>query len=398
MPSAPPSPAAIRRRRIALGTIALAALAAGAAIGAGEDGGEGTPAPEAALPVCPAAIGGSDRRLAGRMLVVRLEGNPSRALLRRVRRGELGGVILFPPAGSAPEDVRRAIARLRAAARAADVPRPLVAIDQEGGEVKRLVALPPDRGPQELASLPPAAARAEGAATGRALAALGIDVDLAPVLDVPEVDGAFIASRAFGAEPAAVVARGLAFARGLGTAGVAATAKHFPGLGLATVSTDEAPSTVPAGRAELRAGLRPFVAAIEARIPLVMTSNATYPAHDADAPASLSRAITTGLLRRKLGFEGAIVTDDLGAGALTAAGYDEGEAAVAAARAGADLLLIALEDGTAAHAALARALRRGELDRAALVASCARVTALREALGRGVIAPARDAGGGSAGP
>lgn len=378
--------------------IALGALAAGAAVGAGENGGKGAPALGAAAAVCPAAIGASDRRLTGQMLVVRLAGEPTPELLHRVRAGELGGVILFPPAAATPEEVRRAVTELNRTASAGGVPDPLVAIDQEGGAVKRLPELPPDRSPRELAALPPSAAEADGEATGAALAAIGIGIDLAPVLDVPGIPAAFIASRTLGTDAAAVAERGLAFARGLGVAGVAATAKHFPGLGMATAHTDTGPSVVEASRDDLAPGLAPFTTAIEARIPLVMTSNATYPAYDADAPASLSRAITTGLLRRELRFEGLIVTDDLGAGALTAAGYEEGEAAVAAARAGADLLLIALRDGTAAHEALLAALRRGELDRGALVASCARATALRESLGGGPVAPGGEPASGSPGP
>jgi beta-N-acetylhexosaminidase len=382
-------PATVRRRRAALVAAAAAALAAGVVVGAGsgDDEGRTVSGLEAALPLCPAAIGSSDRRLIGRMLVARLEGDPSRELLARVRRGELGGVILFPPTGTAPDTIRSALARLRSAAREGRVPEPLAMIDQEGGEVKRLPGLPPERAPAELASLPGAAARKEGESTGRALAGVGIGIDLAPVMDVPEVDGAFIALRAFGTDADAVAERALAFAAGLGTGGVAATAKHFPGLGRVVVSTDSAPSEVAGDRAELAAGLRPFEAAIAAGIPLVMTSNATYPAFDADFPASLSRPITTGLLRRRLGFEGVAITDDLGAGALTAAGYDEGDAALAAARAGADLLLFALSDGAAAHAALQRALRRGDLDRDALLASCARVTALGDAIASGSPGP-----------
>ncbi len=162
--------------------------------------------------------------------------------------------------------------------------------------------------------------------------------------------------------------------------GVAATAKHFPGLGLATENTDLAPSAIDASRAELEAGLEPFRAAIEAGFELVMIANATYPALDPELPASQSRRVIEGLLRRRLGYRGVVITDDLGAGALTGAGLDEGEAAVGAARAGADLLLFALSDGAAAREALVRAIRSGELDRDAVVASCARTTALRARL------------------
>jgi beta-N-acetylhexosaminidase len=197
------------------------------------------------------------------------------------------------------------------------------------------------------------------------------------VLDLPSSTESFIASRTFGSDPEQVSGTGTAFADGLQRQGVAATAKHFPGLGAAVVNTDEAPSTIDASRAELADGLEPFRAAIQRQVALTMVSNATYAAYDESRPASQSRRVIEGLLRRKLGFEGVVITDDLGAGALAGAGIGEAEAAVGAAAAGADLLLFALSDGSQARAALLRALRGGELDRAGLVESCERVRALR---------------------
>jgi beta-N-acetylhexosaminidase len=111
-----------------------------------------------------------------------------------------------------------------------------------------------------------------------------------------------------------------------------------------------------------------------------MVANATYPTLDPERPASQSRRVISKLLRDELGFDGVIITDDLGAGAITGAGIDEASAAVGAVKAGADLALVALTDGAAAVDALLQALRSGELDRDALDASCARITALRERL------------------
>ena len=162
---------------------------------------------------------------------------------------------------------------------------------------------------------------------------IGIDVDLAPVLDLG-LEGSFVASRSFGADPGQVAELGLAFADGLGEAGLAATAKHFPGLGLAVANTDLGPS-VDRGHAR-GAGTRPrpFRRASEAAIPAIMVSNAIYTAYDAERPATLSPKIVGGLLRRDSGYDGVVVTDDLGAGAITQHGLDEGDAAVAATRAG----------------------------------------------------------------
>jgi beta-N-acetylhexosaminidase len=371
--------AARRRRLVALAATAAAAAVGGAIVGAGGEDEDEEPAPTATPPpACPTQIAANPRRLAGQMLIVRMEATATEGLRRRVRRGAIGGVVLFPPEGTRASELRRELASLRQAAGSAGLPQPLVMIDQEGGEVKRLPALPPDRPPARLGARGEAAAFEEGRATGAELAAIGIDVDLAPVLDVPTSVDAFIASRAFGSDPAEVARVGVAFGEGLQAARVAATAKHFPGLGDATVNTDLAPSTIEATPAELRSALEPFRAAIAGGLDLVMVANAAYPAYDPERIASQSPRVIEGLLRRRLGFDGAVITDDLGAEALVQAGIGEAEAAVGAARAGADLLLFAQSSGGAAREALVRALRRGELEREALIGACARSNALRE--------------------
>jgi beta-N-acetylhexosaminidase len=372
--------AVARRRRNALLAVAAVAAGIGAAVGARVGGEEEAPVAAETPPQCPPAIASEPRRLVGQMLVVRMQGEATDELLGLARGGELGGVIVFAPTGIAPAVLADQIRRLRRAASRAGYPEPLVAIDQEGGDVKRLPAEPPDISPAQLAGSGGAeAAEGQGLVTGKALARIGIDVDLAPVLDLG-AEGSFVAERSFGEDPGQVSELALAFADGLGQAGVAATAKHFPGLGLATVNTDTTPSSVDASRRELEPSLEPFRAAIAASIPLIMIANATYPAYDPELPASLSARVVTGLLRRELGYDGVVITDDLGAGALTAAGLDEGEAAVAAVSAGADLALTALSDGSQARAALVRAARRGELARGALTDSCLRLIALRDRL------------------
>ncbi len=373
--------AAARRRRAALAAVAAAALVTGIVVGAGDEDDSAAPAEQGApAPACPPEIASDPRLLAGQMLIVRMEATATEQLRDRVRTGRIGGVILFPPEGADPAALGEQVAILRRVAERAGMPAPLIAIDQEGGEVKRLPTLPPDRSPAEIAGAGAEAATAEGAATGRALRELGIDIDLAPVLDVPAVAGAFMASRAFSDDPDEVAELGVAFGIALQGEGVAATAKHFPGLGLATENTDLGPSAVSGSRTQLGPGLEPFRAAAEAGLDLVMVSNATYPSLDPERPASQSRPIVDGLLRDRLGYDGVVITDDLGAGALTGAGLDEGAAAVGAARAGADLLLVALTDGAAAYDAVRDAIASRELDRGAVLASCARTTALRSRL------------------
>ncbi len=378
----------IRRRRIALGAVALLAAAAGGIVGDRTGDDEDGASAMRERPECPHRLAGDPRRLAGQMLIARMEASATAELSRAAGRGEIGGVIAFPPVGTSAGTLERTIRDLQRAALRGGNPPLLVAIDQEGGDVKRLPG-PPERSPGELAaSGDERQARAEGEATGRYLRELGINVDLAPVLDLGS-PGSFVASRTFGDDPDRVGALGVAFADGLGAAGVGATAKHFPGLGLASANTDLGPSTVDATRAELDPGLEPFRAAVDAGVPLVMMSNATYPTYGQPVPAAFEPRIVTGLLRRRLGFDGAVITDDLFAGAVSGSGYDPGGAAVAAASAGADLLLYARSPAPQALPALVEALRRGRLTTDRLRDSCARILALKDVLAT----PAPDPGG-----
>jgi beta-N-acetylhexosaminidase len=378
-----------RRRRNALLAAAGVAAVIGAIVGAGAGGDDDqAAAPEASKPpTCTRKISSSDRRLAAGSLMVRMEDSATDELVALAKHGELGGVILFPSTGVSPSVLADQVDRLRHAARKAGYPEPLVAIDQEGGEVKRLPDEPPDLAPSQMGrSGGASSARAQGLVTGNALARIGIDVDLAPVLDLGQ-SGSFVASRTFGDDPKQVAALGGAFADGLEEGHVAATAKHFPGLGSASANSDLGPSLVDASKDDLEADLEPFEAAIDASIPLIMVSNATYSAYDPDRPASVSPRVIGGLLRDSLGYSGVVITDDLDAGAVTAAGLDQSAAAVAAAKAGADLLLFALDDGSAARDGLLAALRGGELKRGVLVDACTRLAALRERFASPTAAP-----------
>jgi beta-N-acetylhexosaminidase len=317
------------------------------------------------------------RRLVGQKLIARISGtSASPAFLRRVRRGEVGGVILFPDNVGSPAQLRALTASLSGAASAGGSPGFIVSVDQEGGPVKRLAAGPPTRAPAQISSV--AQAQGEGAATGSYLSGLGVNVDLAPVLDVRR-PGSFVASRAFAATPGKVAALGGAFASGLQQAGVAATAKHFPGLGHAVVNTDRTASVVSSPRAILDADLEPFSRAAANQIGLVMMSNATYPAY-APGPAVLAPSIVQGLLRGRLGFQGVIISDDLEAGAVTSV-MPPSSAAVSAARAGVDMLLLARSEASypIAYGALLAAARDGRLSRASLEASYQRIQQLQTA-------------------
>ncbi len=328
----------------------------------------------------------STRQLAGQRIVCGFDGRrPPSGLVQAIGAGEVGGVILFADNVSSRAQVRALTDGLQAVQRPPGLQQPLVvSVDQEGGQVKRLPG-PPGMSAAEMGRRGAGTARAQGEATGASLAAAGINVDLAPVLDVARPRG-FIAEqrRGFAARPARVGAVGTAFAAGLQSRGVAATAKHFPGLGSTTANTDLRPSRIGLAAARLRrvdeAPYRPFIAAGGK---LVMVSSARYPRLGTGGlPASQSRRLIETELRGRLGFAGVTISDSLEApGARVGAG--PAKVALRAAEAGIDLLLYVHCDAAAkAAGVLANALAGGRLDRAAFEASVERVLALRATLAR----------------
>lgn len=304
--------------------------------------------------------------------------SPDAGLLERVRAGQVGGVILSNDNVRNALQVRALTDSLRAAARAGGQPRPFVAVDQEGGPTRRLGWAAPVRSAAQLGRLTPAAVRAQGLAAARALRAAGVDVDLAPVADVPNGPGSFLAAkgRAFSADPARAATLATAFAQGLADGGVAATAKHFPGLGRATKTPDHAVVAIPATRAQLSNDLRPFRSLIAGGVPLVMLSNASYTAFG-PKPAVLSSAVHS-LLRGELGFEGGTISDALDA-ASARRGRSVESTAVLAAEAGTDLLLFTSGEAqtAAVYERLLERARDGAIPRRSLERSYARILALK---------------------
>ena len=321
-------------------------------------------------------------QLAGGHVVFPFSGRtPPRALLRRLHRGEAAGVVFFSSNLGTSSEVRRLTRRLRAAVPPGSPP-PLLMVDQEGGTVRRLPGAPSLSPPEMAATGDPAVARAQGRATAGTLRAAGMNVDLAPVVDVVR-PGSALAGEGRGFGPTAAVAGrfGAAFVAGLRAGGVAATAKHFPGFGAATLNTDNGTAVIGLPAATLRSVDRPpFAAAVRAGADLVMLSSAVYPALS-PLPAVLSRRVVRGDLRRGVGFRGVTISDDLEGPAFAGYGGAPG-AAVRAARVGVDVLLFARSYGGAAQAAeaLEAAIRSGRVSRAALEAGLRRVLALRAGL------------------
>jgi beta-N-acetylhexosaminidase len=326
----------------------------------------------------------TDAQLAGQHVVFPFAGHtPPRALLARIRRGEAAGVIFLGANLGTPAQVRALTRTLRRVPRPAGLRAPLLLmVDQEGGSVQRLPGAPSRSAPAMAATGRPSVALAEGRATAATLRAAGMNVDLAPVVDVVRPESALHAEgRGFGSSAGAAARFGAAFARGLRAGGVAATAKHFPGFGAAPGNTDLGAVRIAVGLRELRAVDRlPFESAIRAGAGLVMLSSAIYPALSR-APAVLSARVVQRELREGLGFKGVTISDDLEAPAFASRGGTSG-AALAATRAGVDLLLFArtYDGADRAARALTDGLRSGRVDRGALEASLARVLALRAPL------------------
>jgi len=253
----------------------------------------------------------------------------------------------------------------------------LIMVDQEGGLVKR-VGGAPTLSARQIGSRGAATARQQGRRTAANLRSLGVNVDLAPVLDLGRPGGTIAATeRAFGATPRQVIETAIPFARALQAGGVAATAKHFPGFGAAAENTDFAVAEIELPKAQLRAlDEAPFAAFTAAGGDLVMLSTAIYPAFS-DLPAAFARPIATVELRRRLGFEGVSVTDALGTVAVADFG-GPAKAGLAAARAGVDLLLFNdLNSAEAGWKALLTKLRAHKLPRAEFEAAAQRVLDLR---------------------
>lgn len=358
-------------------TLAVGAFAFAFAFGMRQGDGTSSPPPSVVSQL-------TLERLAGQRVVAGFAGlEPPAALRRMVREGRIAGVILFAENLPSRAAARRLIRHLQAIPRPAGLRDPLlVMVDQEGGLVKR-VGGPPDVSASEMGAREPAYSREQGRLTARNLREMGINVNLAPVLDVARPGGTIaVTGRGFGATAPEVARTAILFATAMQEGGVAATAKHFPGIGAARENTDFAVERIDLSREELRqvdeAPYRRFVAAGGE---LVMLSSAIYPAFS-PRPAAFARPIATGELRRRLGFDGVSITDALETVAVRDFG-GPARAALAATGAGVDLLLFTdLRAGAQAQRALAHRLRRAPAARPAFERSVGRVLRLRSSTGR----------------
>jgi beta-N-acetylhexosaminidase len=292
-----------------------------------------------------------------------------------IRVGRCSGVVLFGRNVESPEQVHGI--SLEASASFQGPGALPVAVDQEGGRVARL-------GEPHFTTFPPARVMAQapyerlveaGRAMGEEMSACGINVDFAPVVDVQDGNDGVIGDRAFSGDPDSASMSALAWLEGLESSGVAGCVKHFPGHGDASCDSHVDLPRADGGLERIRAHhLRPFAAAISARVRAVMVAHLLVPDIDPDRPASLSPALVDGLLRSEMGFEGLAVTDDLEMGAVTRR-LSVAEAAVMAVEAGCDALLVCESRDRQEEAveALVREAERSAAFRARIARSASRL-------------------------
>jgi beta-N-acetylhexosaminidase len=347
--------------------------------------------PEAAL-----ASTLSAAQLAGQRVIYSYSGlTPPSSLLKLIRHGEVGGVIFFSSNFASAAQFTAAVAKLIANNSLAQNPANafplLLMVDQEGGEVRRLPGAPVDS-EKTIGSQPTAAERAAlatqaGTGAGENLLSFGLNVNLAPVLDVFRAPGDFDDQfqRSYSMNPAIVSTLGADFITAQQATGVAATAKHFPGLGAATASqdTDNVPVTITISKSALQTVDEvPYQAAIAAGVKLVLVSWAKYPNLGSARPAGLSSVIVQGQLRRRLGFTGVTITDAIGAGALRSIGSIQNRSLLAA-EAGMQLILSAAQtptEGQQALAGLQSGFNDGTLSQSVFLATVTQILTLRSTL------------------
>jgi beta-N-acetylhexosaminidase len=404
------------RRRpaiVVLAVIAVAAAVAGALVARSGDGGDPAvpeagsqspsqrrasflarvipPPPEPRDKSAAKGVPRSVRELAGRLPLERkvaqlfllgFEGQDlTGPIFRQFRRLDVGGMVIGPDNYTDPQQLALLAGEATVISRQERHVPPWVMAAQEGGEFNVFPDLPPPTAASDLPDVDTAVLEAEQ--SGGTLRPLGVNGLLGPVIDVGVAEDPAVGPRAFSDEPDRVSA----YARGVVEAyrrtKVFAAAKHFPGLGSASQSTEEGPANVGQSLGELRKrDLVPFRAAIEAGVPGVIVGHGLYAVDDFVTPASLSRRVTTGLLKRELGFQGIAIADDLADPPISALAKVP-DAAVTAIKAGADMLYVSgsAGDQQAAYVTVLRAARTGEISRARLDDAVLRILSVKRDYG-----------------
>ena len=289
-------------------------------------------------------------------------------ITRLIRDYHVGGVIYFRRNVESVDQLTRLSAELQDMAAEAGALPLMISVDQEGGMVARIDQEGMTQVPGNMAlgaTGNPEYTLECAQILGRELKNIGIDMNLAPVVDVNNNPlNPVIGVRSYGEHAESVAAHGVAAITGYQSQGIAATAKHFPGHGDTAVDSHLGMVTVPHDRNRLeQMELLPFRKAIEARVDAIMTAHVMFPSIEPEPiPATLSHKVLSGLLREEMGFEGIIITDCLEMHAISKP-YGVAEAAVRAVEAGADLILVShtLQDQVTALEAIVEAVRTGRI-------------------------------------
>lgn len=289
-------------------------------------------------------------------------------ITRLIRDYHVGGVIYFRRNVESVDQLTRLSAELQDMAAEAGALPLMISVDQEGGMVARIDQEGMTQVPGNMAlgaTGNPEYTLKCAQILGRELKNIGIDMNLAPVVDVNNNPlNPVIGVRSYGEHAKSVATHGVAAITGYQSQGIAATAKHFPGHGDTAVDSHLGMVTVPHDRNRLeQMELLPFRRAIEAEVDAIMTAHVMFPSIEPEPiPATLSHKVLTGLLRDEMGFEGIIITDCLEMHAISKP-YGVAEAAIRAVEAGADLILVShtLKDQVAALEAIVEAVRTGRV-------------------------------------
>lgn len=285
------------------------------------------------------------RQKIGQRLMFRIDGTKIDGQIEKlIVEGYVGGIILTSQNIKSREQVRTLTKELQILSRSNDPPLELfIGIDQEGGRVNRLVLDHPITFPPPFywsRYADPFLIEAIAYITGREIRDLGCNMNFAPVLDLyPQADDSVIGDRSMGSDPQEVGIQGVYYIHGARRAGVIPVVKHFPGHGSTVEDSHYSLPVVDKDEQTLfQEDLYPFQMAIDYSVDVIMTAHLLFPELDSNYPATLSREIIDGLLRNRLGFNGVVISDDIGMQALTR-NFDLDEILEACYRAGVDLVL-----------------------------------------------------------
>lgn len=322
----------------------------------------------------------------GQMMMVGFDGGgPGPVITDAIQKRHAGAIILYARNISSREQVAGMNAELQALnAQSGNPFKLMIAVDQEGGKTRRFEDIGPYYSQPmigEMHDVAPDAAQQASTQSARELKKIGINTNLAPVVDISSGWGSVMDGRAFSDNAEFVAELSARSVKGFNGATMVSAPKHFPGHGFADGNSENEPATVDADAATLQSReLLPFAAVIKENAPMIMVGHLTVPALDpSGAPATISKPITTGLLRGTMGFQGVIITDDLEMKAITGK-YSIGDAAVASVVAGADIVMVAQTAAgqEEAYNALLGAVKSGKLKEEDINKSVTRIVNMKK--------------------